>query len=115
MSQSSNNISYIEFKAKDLKEIKKFYNSTFGWVFKDWGDNYVSFSESGVKGGFEKTDTDIKNGVLIVLYHEDLEKVKGAIETNDGKITKDIFEFPGGRRFHFEDPSGNELSVWSEK
>lgn len=111
----SNHISYIEFKAKDITHIKEFYNSVFGWKFTDYGDAYTSFSESGVYGGFEKTDEPITHGVLVVLYNEDLNAVIQAITKNGGEIVKDIFSFPGGRRFHFKDPSGNELAVWSDK
>jgi len=111
----NNHISYIEFKAKDIILTKDFYNSVFGWKFTDYGDAYTSFSESGVNGGFEKTDESVTNGVLVVLYHEDLKAVKHAIASHGGKIVKDIFSFPGGKRFHFKDPSGNELAVWSDK
>ncbi len=110
-----NNINYIEFKATNLEDIKSFYSKSFGWKFKDYGDSYVSFSESGVRGGFEKTSDNITNGVLVVMYHDNLDEIKSKIESNGGKISKDIFPFPGGRRFHFVDPSGNELGVWSDK
>jgi predicted enzyme related to lactoylglutathione lyase len=108
-------ISYIEFKASDLERIKRFYQDLFGWKFTDYGPTYTSFSESGLEGGFEKTDAAISNGALVVLYHTDLEALKAEIVRADGEITKDIFHFPGGRRFHFKDPSGNELAVWSDQ
>ena len=111
----NNHISYIEFKAKDITQTKEFYNSVFGWKFTDYGDVYTSFSESGVYGGFEKTDEPLTHGVLVVLYHQDLKGVIQAITKNGGEIVKDIFSFPGGKRFHFKDPSGNELAVWSDK
>ena len=110
----NNDINYIEFKASDLDKIKTFYASCFNWEFTDYGPTYTSFSERGVAGGFEKTDDTIKNGVLIVLYHNNLIKVKSSIIKANGKISKDIFSFPGGSRFHFIDPSGNELAVWTE-
>ena len=75
----------------------------------------MAFSESGLEGGFEKTETEIVNGALIILYHKNLDFVKNKIIEVGGKITKDIFSFPGGRRFHFVDPSENELAVWSDK
>ncbi|QBA65593.1 VOC family protein [Muriicola soli] len=109
-----NHISYLEFKAKDLSGIKNFYTRAFGWEFTDYGPTYTSFSDSGVYGGFEKTDEPLINGVLVVLYHSDLEAAKLAITENGGTIVKDIFSFPGGKRFHFRDPEGNELAVWSE-
>jgi len=115
MKNQNNKITYIEFKAIDLEKIKTFYINCFSWAFKDYGPDYASFSESGVYGGFEKTDKPIANGVLIVLYHEDLNLIKNKIIEEGGKITKNIFSFPGGHRFHFSDPSGNELAVWSDK
>ncbi|WP_192346160.1 VOC family protein [Algoriphagus sp. Y33] len=114
MSSTNNHINYIEFKAKDLVEIKKFYTQVFGWDFTDYGPSYTAFSESGISGGFEKIDGEIVNGALIVLYHSDLEHAKSEVIKANGKISVDIFSFPGGRRFHFLDPSGNELAVWAE-
>ena len=115
MKAKNNHINYVEFKANDLEAIKTFYNQAFGWKFKDYGPDYVSFSKSGLKGGFEKTEDSIINGVLVVLYHKNLDKIKNKIIIAGGKISKDIFSFPGGRRFQFLDPSGNELAVWSDK
>ncbi len=111
----NNHITYIEFKAQDIERVRKFYVNVFEWDFTDYGPTYTSFSESGVAGGFEKSDEPIINGALIVLYHQSLEATKEKVITNGGKISKDIFSFPGGRRFHFTDPSGNELAVWSDK
>ena len=110
----NNHISYVEFKAHDLEQIKSFYNGLFGWEFTDYGSAYTSFSKAGVFGGFEMSEDPITNGVLVVLYHADLESIKADIEKAGGTISKDIFTFPGGRRFHFLDPSGNELAIWSD-
>lgn len=107
-------INYIEFKAHDLEAIKTFYNQCFGWKFTDYGPTYVAFDESGIQGGFDKTDEPIVNGVLVVLYHENLEIILNKIVEAGGKIIKPIFKFPGGKRFHFTDTSGNELAIWSE-
>jgi hypothetical protein len=115
MDIKNNHISYVEFKAKDIDKIKEFYSVTFSWSFKDYGATYVSFSESGLAGGFEKSEAEITNSVLVVLYHENLALIKNKIIESHGKISKDIYPFPGGRRFHFIDPSGNELAVWSDK
>jgi len=115
ISMKSNHINYVEFKANDLEKIKKFYQQSFGWSFTDYGPTYTSFSDSGLQGGFELTDEAIANGVLVVLYHLDLKKSKDNIIKAGGAISKDIFSFPGGHRFHFVDPSGNELAVWSDK
>jgi predicted enzyme related to lactoylglutathione lyase len=114
MNTPNNHINYVEFKAKDLEEIKLFYTQVFGWVFTDYGPGYVAFAESGIAGGFEKTDQEIVNGALVVIHHNALEEAREAVLQAKGKITVDIFTFPGGRRFQFLDPSGNELSVWTE-
>lgn len=113
MNITDNHINYVEFKATDLERIKAFYTKAFKWVFEDFGPTYIAFSASGLEGGFEKTDTEIVNGALVILYHKNLEKIKTNIIEAGGKITLDIFAFPGGHRFHFADPSGNELAVWS--
>jgi len=115
MNIKNNHINYVEFKAKDLEKVKVFYTKSFNWTFIDYGQTYIAFSESGLEGGFEKTEVEIINGVLVVLYHENLSSIKNKIIEAGGKISKDIFSFPGGRRFHFMDPSGNELAVWSDK
>lgn len=112
---TNNHIDYIEFKAHDLEKIKAFYSQVFEWEFTDYGPTYTSFAESGIYGGFETTEEPIVNGALIVLYHSNLESIQAKAEKARAEITKAIFSFPGGRRFHFKDPSGNELAVWSDK
>ena len=115
MSMQNNHISYVEFKAHDLEKIKDFYCNCFEWKFKDYGPDYTSFTESGLFGGFEKTKEEVVKGALIVLYHKNLSLIKDKIVPAGGKISKEIFSFPGGHRFQFIDPSGNELAVWSDK
>ena len=112
---TNNHINYVEFKAVDLEEVKQFYYQSFGWVFTDYGPSYTAFSGSGLDGGFAQTDENIVNGALVVLYHQELERIQRKIVEAGGKISKAIFSFPGGRRFHFIDPAGNELAVWSDK
>ncbi len=114
MKQQNNHIHYVEFKAKDLGEIKRFYAQAFGWKFTDYGPTYIAFSEAGLEGGFELTEETIVNGALVILHHTDLEEAKNNIIEAGGKISLDIFSFPGGKRFHFKDSSGNELAVWRE-
>jgi len=114
MDIKDSHINYVEFKANDLEKIKEFYTTCFEWTFTDYGPTYTAFSNSGLQGGFEKTDAASINGALVVLYHKDLDLIKNTIVKAGGTITKDIFSFPGGRRFHFADPSGNELAVWSD-
>ena len=111
---NDNHITYIEFTANDLEAVKRFYNACFNWKFTDYGPTYTAFSGSGVEGGFALTEEEIANGALVVLYHSNLETVRQKIVDAGGAITREIFSFPGGRRFHFTDPAGNELAVWSE-
>jgi hypothetical protein len=113
--QNNNRIDYIEFPATDIAATKKFYTAVFGWKFTDYGPDYVSFEDGRMSGGFAKVQSISGNGVFVVLYASDLEKTEAIVVKNGGKITKPPFEFPGGRRFHFTDPNGNELAVWSEK
>ncbi|SMG50655.1 VOC family protein [Arenibacter troitsensis] len=93
----------------------RFYESAFDWSFTDYGPTYIVFSESGLVGGFEKTDNEIINGALVVVFHSTPKFIKNKIIEAGGKISKDIFSFPGGHRCQFTDPSGNELAVWSDQ
>lgn len=111
---TNKHIDYLEFKSHDLEQTKSFYNQCFNWKFTDYGPTYVAFENSGLQGGFELTSNPIQSSILPVLYHNNLEEIQTIIIKNGGKIVKDIFSFPGGKRFHFEDPSGNELAIWSE-
>ena len=114
-SQDNNTINYIEFPAIDLEQTKTFYNAAFGWTFVDYGASYASFEGAGIDGGFTvDAKPSARAGVLIVLYHDELEKTEENISSLGGTITRGIFDFPGGHRFHFVDPNGNELAVWSE-
>ena len=108
-------IHYIEFVSKDLEQIKKFYADCFGWQFTDYGPEYTAFSGDCVEGGFALTGEPKKGSILVILYSNTLEETQKIVEDNGGKIVNPIFSFPGGRRFHFEDPDGNELAVWSDK
>ena len=112
---NNDHINYIEFKAADLEAVKAFYIKAFSWEFTDYGPDYTAFANSGVEGGFERSSEPVVNGALVVLYHDDLEGVLETVKSAGGKITVDIFSFPGGRRFHFQDPAGNELAIWSDK
>lgn len=108
-------INYVEFKTNDIDKVKAFYQSSFGWTFTDYGPTYTAFSKSGLEGGFELTEEEIVNGTLVVLYHENLAEIQDKVVAAGAKISKPIFSFPGGRRFHFKDPAGNELAIWSDK
>jgi len=110
-------INYVEFPAKDIGATKTFFKEVFGWSFVDYGPEYTAFSNVGLDGGFFKSNLTslTENGsALIVFYSCDLENTQSKIEGAGGSIIKPIFSFPGGRRFHFGDPSGNEYAVWSD-
>lgn len=110
-------IDYVEFPCRNLAAVKMFFTSVFGWTFQDYGPEYSAFSGAGLDGGFFLSDRSAltSNGsVLIVFYSKRLEETEQKIVDNGGKIIRPIFSFPGGRRFHFTDPSGNEYSVWSD-
>lgn len=110
-------IDYIEFRAEDLERTKAFYGEVFRWKFTDYGPDYTSFEDGRLTGGFSQGDVTpgTGGGTLVVIYTVDLEAMQARIEEAGGTIVKPIFSFPGGRRFHFHDPNGNELAVWSEK
>jgi hypothetical protein len=105
---------YVEFPAADIARTKVFYGEVFGWKFTDYGPDYTSFEDGRLAGGFSMERAAIQGGALIVIYAHDLEAAELAVQKAGAKISKDIFSFPGGRRFHFIDPNGNELAVWSE-
>jgi predicted enzyme related to lactoylglutathione lyase len=114
---TANQIDYIEFQAADLPATKKFFQELFGWEFTDYGPDYTSFVDGRIAGGFARADKRSSlnaGGVLVVFYHPRLEEVRQRVIELGGKVTRDIFSFPGGRRFHFTEPSGNECAIWSE-
>ena len=108
-------IDYVEFATPDVEAAKRFYTSVFGWEFRDYGPDYTSFKDGRLAGGFRTGEPAGKGGALVVMYAVDLEGVEASITANGGSIVVDTFSFPGGRRFHFTDPSGNELAVWSDR
>jgi predicted enzyme related to lactoylglutathione lyase len=110
-------INYVEFPARDLAGTKRFFQSVFGWSFTDYGPEYTAFENQGLDGGFFQSDlaSSTANGAaLIVLYSNQLEATLAKVEQAGGSILRPIYSFPGGRRFHFAEPSGNEFAVWSE-
>ena len=107
-------IDYVEFSTTDISSVKKFYGEAFGWEFQDFGPEYTSFKDGLMRGGFQKADSVTPGSPLIVLYAVNLEGLKAAVEAAGGTVTVDMFDFPGGRRFHFRDPVGNELAIWSD-
>ena len=111
---ADNQIDYIELPATDIPGTKRFYEAAFGWKFTDYGSEYTSFHDGRMAGGFTTEAPAPARGLLLVLYAADLAAAQKRITGAGGKIVKEIFDFPGGRRFHFTDPNGNELAVWSE-
>ncbi len=110
-------INYVEFPARDIEATKTFFTAVFGWSFDDYGPEYTAFADQGINGGFYRSDSassTVSGGALIVLYSDTLEEMQERVEQAGGSILKSIFSFPGGRRFHFAEPSGNELAVWSD-
>ena len=111
-------INYIEFPSKDIALSKSFFKNVFGWTFVDYGPEYSAFSSHGINGGFYKSDLSLstQNGsALIVFYSEILDFTQTKILKAGGTIIKPVFSFPGGRRFHFADPNGNEYAAWSDQ
>jgi uncharacterized protein len=113
-----NRIDYVEFPAPSaaaLKASKIFYGEVFGWSFQDWGDNYADTQCSGIASGINSDRSHRPPAPLVVLFASDLEATKARLIKAGGRIVKDIFSFPGGRRFEYVDPAGNQLAVWSDK
>ena len=111
-------VDYLELPEGDLDAVQAFYEKAFGWSFTDYGSEYRAFSDGKVDGGFYKSEarSSTENGAaLIVVYATNLEQTKERVLTSGGSVIKDIFSFPGGRRFHFADPNRNELAVWSDQ
>lgn len=107
-------IDYVELTVADIARSKDFYGRTFGWSFTDYGPDYCEFNDGRLKGGFTTLGpVRAAGGPLVILYADDLETIEKRVATAGGRIVKPIFSFPGGRRFHFSDPDGYELAVWS--
>ena len=106
-------IDYIEFPVRSVADAKRFYG-IFGWTFEDYGPDYASFNDGRLNGGFTTAGTAKTGGVLVVIYAADLEAMEKKVLQAGGTIVRPTYSFPGGRRFHFTDPSGNELAIWSD-
>jgi predicted enzyme related to lactoylglutathione lyase len=107
----------VEFPSRDLEATKLFFATVFGWSFVDYGPEYSAFSDAGLDGGFYQSASRVSSeagSALIVFFSADLESTQKKIEKAGGSIIKPVFAFPGGRRFHFTDPNGNEYAVWSD-
>ena len=108
-------IDYIEFNVADVARAKRFYGAAFGWSFKDYGPDYCEFADGRLTGGFAKGEVRGPGGPLVILYADDLADLQRRVEAAGGRIVKPAYDFPGGRRFHFADPDGYQLAVWSAR
>lgn len=118
MATKNHCISYIEFSVINMEQAKKFYGAAFGWQFNDYGPEYAGIKNvdgDGECGGLCLAESVAVGGPLVILYSDNLERSYDEVKLAGGKITTETFSFPGGRRFHFCDPSGNILAVWSDK
>ena len=113
-SEPNNRIDYVEFVVADISRSTAFYGAAFGWTFTAYGSAYTAFSDGRLEGGFTTEGVVRPGGPLVILFADDLEDTLRRVESAGGKIIRPIFDFPGGRRFHFEDPDGYELAVWAE-
>lgn len=111
-------VNYLELPASDLRAVRDFFSTVFGWRFTDYGPDYSAFSGAGIDGGFFRSElcaSTERGSVLVVFYSKNLGKTQRKVEQAGGTIVKPVFSFPGGCRFHFVDPCGNEYAVWSEQ
>lgn len=106
-------IDYVELASDDIAATRAFLGSAFGWGFVDYGPEYQGFADAGLDGGIDGTRGRPSGAPLVILKTEDLEAAEAAVRAAGGSITAPIFAFPGGRRFHFREPGGNEMAVWS--
>jgi predicted enzyme related to lactoylglutathione lyase len=107
-------IDYVEFNVRDLAATKRFYTAVFGWQYNDYGPEYAGVKgPAGEVAGFYETTDARTRGPIVLLFSEDLEQTLASVRSAGGTIQREPFAFPGGRRFHFADPSGNELGVWA--
>jgi predicted enzyme related to lactoylglutathione lyase len=112
--RDENRIDYVEIPVTDLDRARAFFESLFGWEFQEWGPDYYSFNDGRLDGGLRRAEEPAhSSGVLLVLYSGDLERDYDRVKELGATISQEIFEFPGGRRFHFIEPAGTELAMWT--
>lgn len=111
-------LNYVEFASRNLIQTKIFFERAFGWSFQDYGLDYCAFDNQGLEGGFffaEQVAEPGSGSALLIFYSQNLEATMDQVKAAGGTLYKDIFAFPGGRRFHFIEPGGNEFAVWTDK
>jgi predicted enzyme related to lactoylglutathione lyase len=114
-SENDRRIDYVELNVADVARSKKFYGEAFGWSFKDYGPDYCEFADGRLTGGFAKGEARGGGGPLVILYADDLAAIQRRVAAAGGRIVKPAYDFPGGSRFHFADPDGYELAVWTAR
>ena len=115
MSAPLHGLDYVELYCKDLEGCRGFYEEAFGWEFTAFGKDYLSFNDGRMRGGLARSPEAALGGPLLVLYSDDLISSTRRVIAAGGRVTRDIYSFPGGFRFHFSDPEGRELAVWSDR
>ncbi len=114
MNRDERRIDYVEIPVTDLDTAREFFRELFGWEFQEWGPDYYSFNDGRLDGGLRRADEPAPaSGVLLVFYSQDLDRDHARVQELGATISQDIFEFPGGRRFHFVDPVGTEYAIWT--
>jgi len=108
-------IDYVELQTPELEQSKEFFNKAFGWTYVDYGSDYADIKNAGLGGGLSAVHDEAARAPLVILKADNLEAAQKQVEAAGGVIVREIFSFPGGRRFHFTEPGGNEMAVWSEK
>ncbi len=107
-------IDYVEIPVADLDKTRAFFESLYGWKFQEWGPDYYSFNDGRLDGGLRRAEESAPaSGVLLVFYSDDLERDYERVKELGASISQEIFEFPGGRRFHFVEPAGTEFAIWA--
>ena len=107
---AKNQIAYVELPAGQIAAMRSFYSGLFGWEFQDWGPDSAAF-QAGIDGGLNASDEGKTKAPLIIVATDEIEAMEARVTQAGGTILLPIFAYPGGRRFHFRDPAGNELAV----
>jgi predicted enzyme related to lactoylglutathione lyase len=104
-------IDYIEFPSSDRARTSAFLNAAFGWGIVSYGPDYDGLSDAGIDGGVDQAKEKVA-ATMAVIRTDDLDAAEARVRAAGGAITREQFDFPGGRRFHFREPGGNEMAVY---